>query len=304
MSATQGLRRSALIAGALCFALLALLAPAAGASTYANGGGITINDMNAATPYPSTIGVSGLPGTVVRARVTLNGVNHPIPQDIDALLVGPGGAKTFLMSDACGAVGSALTGQVFTFDDAAPAALPSGAGAACPSGSFKPTNFDDTEGDDIFPTLNGPPVGPYVATLSVFNGGPPNGTWQLFVRDDKTVGTGSIAGGWSLDLLPSVTCGGKQATIAGTAANDTLVGTAAADVMVGLGGNDTMSGLGGNDTMCGGDGNDKLNGGSGKDKLFGERGKDKLKGGGGSKDKCIGGPKKDKASSCETERSI
>jgi Ca2+-binding RTX toxin-like protein len=303
MSATQGLRRSALIAGALCFALLALLAPAAGASTYANGGGITINDMNAATPYPSTIGVSGLPGTVVRARVTLNGVNHAIPEDIDVLLVGPTGAKTFLMSDVCGNIAEGdLAGHVFTFDDAAGAQLPSE--AQCSSGTFRPTNFDDSDGTDVFPTLNGPPVGPYAATLSVFAGTAPNGTWQLFVRDDKTVGTGSIAGGWSLDLLPSVTCGGKQATIAGTAANDTLVGTAGADVMVGLGGNDTMSGLGGNDTMCGGDGNDKLNGGSGKDKLFGERGKDKLKGGGGSKDKCIGGPKKDKASSCETERSI
>ena len=213
------------------------------------------------------------------------------------------------MSDACGASG--LTSETFTFDDAAPAPLTvSNASCVGKSGVYKPT--DGPPADFFY--LPAPP-GPYPAALSALIGAPANGVWQLFVVDDGPGDDGSIAGGWSLELLPDARCAGRPATQAanvGTAGDDVLAGTPGPDVMLGLGGNDEISGLGGNDVICGGEGDDKLRGGTGRDLLRGEAGKDKLKGGGakdalkggGGRDNCIGGGKPDTAKSCEKQKSI
>ena len=82
-----------------------LAAPAlAGAATFSNSGTITINDTAAtcvgaeATPYPSTISVSGLSGTITDVNVTLTGFSHTAPSDVALLLVGPQGQNTILMS--------------------------------------------------------------------------------------------------------------------------------------------------------------------------------------------------------------
>ena len=89
-------------------------------------------------------------------------------------------------------------------------------------------------------------------------------------------------------------CGGRPATIVGTARRDTLRGTRRADVIVALGGNDRISGLGGNDVVCGGRGRDRLSGGRGRDRLSG----------GPQRDTCIGGAARDRASACEIRRSL
>lgn len=121
------------------------------------------------------------------------------------------------------------------------------------------------------------------------------------------------------DPPPPSPCGGKKATIVGTAGSDELRGTAKRDVIAGLGGKDTISGLGGNDTICGGagndtldgnggrdtlhggDGKDTLRGGSGRDLVRGNGGRDKLNGGSGSGDNCKGEGGRDQASApgCE-----
>jgi hypothetical protein len=72
-------------------------------------------------------------------------------------------------------------------------------------------------------------------------------------------------------------CGGRAATIVGTAGNDVLVGTPGRDVIWAGPGNDIVKGRGGGDIVCGGAGNDKLIGGSGNDKLFGGPGNDIIK---------------------------
>lgn len=64
-------------------------------------------------------------------------------------------------------------------------------------------------------------------------------------------------------------CGGRPATIVGTAGADSLTGTKQADVIVGRGGDDLISGLGGDDRICGGPGSDRLLGGAGDDALYG-----------------------------------
>jgi subtilisin-like proprotein convertase family protein len=179
---------------------LALLAPSAPAATFSNSAPIALAEGSAATPYPSTVSVSGVTGTVVRVRATLTQLSEKYPNDIDILLVGPGGAETLLMSDTCGSGATPISGQTFVFDDAAPSFLPTIPGNQCVGGTYQATDFTDGVGDDHFPLPA--PAGPYVATLSVFNGVDPNGTWQLWVRDDdgEIDGSGSIAGGWSLDI--------------------------------------------------------------------------------------------------------
>lgn len=170
-----------------------------------------------ATPYPSTISVSGMSGTVTDVNVTLNDlVSQFDPPDDDILLVGPDGKSVMLMSDACGdndnenPITSAVT---ITFDDQAPAPLP--ADAPCSSGTFRPIDDDDDSGefpahghpDDAFPGGPTPPAG--TLPLSTFNRSDPNGAWNLYMVDDYPNDPNPngfatrIAGGWTLVVSSS-----------------------------------------------------------------------------------------------------
>jgi len=149
-----------------------------------------------AAPYPSTINVAGVVGPVSKVTVTLKNMNHTFPDDIDVLLVGPGGQKLLLMSDAGGSAD--LVNNTYTFDDTAAATLADGALNA--SGTYKPSNFGT---GDTFPAPA--PVGPYndPQLLSVFNGVNPNGTWSLYVFDDVGGDIGNINLGWELNITTS-----------------------------------------------------------------------------------------------------
>ena len=158
-----------------------------------------------ATPYPSTITVSGAPTVISKLTVTLNGFNHTFPDDVDILLVSPTGRKMIIMSDVGN--GADATNLTFTIDDSAGSALPDGDGLG--GGSFQPANYGTVQ--DPFPTA---PAGPYLTAApggtdtltSAFTGvagGDPNGTWSLYVVDDATGDTGTITGGWSITLTKS-----------------------------------------------------------------------------------------------------
>ena len=72
----------------------------AGVVSYSNTNAITIlSGSDPATPYPSTINVPSFTGTVTRVTVTLYGLSHTWPRDIDVLLVGPTGQTLLLMTD-------------------------------------------------------------------------------------------------------------------------------------------------------------------------------------------------------------
>ncbi|HEX2062215.1 MAG TPA: M36 family metallopeptidase [Thermoanaerobaculia bacterium] len=127
-----------------------------------------------ANPYPSSIAVSGVAGTVVGVALTLHGFSHTFPGDVDLLLVGPGGQKFVPLSDLGGS--NDVVNLTITLDDAAAAALPS----TFVSGTFRPGN---SGASDPFPAPA--PAAPYASPAtagtatfaSVFGGSNPNGTW-------------------------------------------------------------------------------------------------------------------------------
>ncbi len=199
-------------------------------------------------------------GTLPGFQVSLSGLSHTYPDDVDMFLQGPGGQKVMLMSDAGGDRPFGLNNVNLTFSDSASGTLPDA--SQITSGTYRPTNY---KVGDVF--LAPAPVGPYGTALSAFNGTNPNGQWKLFVQDDLEGDSGSIFGGWSLTI---------QATdaISGTAGADNLTGTAKADIINGLAGNDSLKGLGENDALDGGGGDDRLHGGLGNDQLTGGLGAD------------------------------
>ncbi|HEX7154497.1 MAG TPA: M36 family metallopeptidase [Thermoanaerobaculia bacterium] len=149
---------------------------------------IAIPSAGAATPYPSTIAVAGITAPVSKVTATITGFSHTFPSDVDILLVGPGGQRVLLLSDAGGSLDAVNT--TLTFDDSGPLV-----GTSIVSGTFRPTNV--TTGD-TFPAPA--PAAPYGALLSAFNGVNPNGNWSLYVVDDAATDLGSISGGWSLTI--------------------------------------------------------------------------------------------------------
>lgn len=200
---------------ALMLGWMGWTAPTASATVFSNTGAITIpatGTDGVAGPYPSTISVPAS-GKITDVNVTLTGITHTYPDDIRALLVGPAGQNVGLMINTGGS--NDLVNVNLTFDDAAAAALPDSTQIA--SGTYKPTTFAPA-------TLLAPaPVGPYGTTLSVFNGSVATGTWSLFVYDGGLNDTGTIAGGWSLDVttlaitsFPSSAAVGDSVAIAGS----------------------------------------------------------------------------------------
>jgi uncharacterized repeat protein (TIGR01451 family) len=159
-------------------------------AAYTNNTAIAIPDHGPASPYPSTISVSGLTGLVGKVTVSLKGVTHGFPDDIDIILVSPSGQKVVLMSDTGG--GHSITNVNLTFDDSATSGLPDSAQIV--SDTYKPTDFEP--GDSFPPPA---PAGAVSAFLSAFNGSNPNGNWSLYVVDDATGDSGAISS-WSLAI--------------------------------------------------------------------------------------------------------
>jgi subtilisin-like proprotein convertase family protein len=155
------------------------------------------NTIGPALPYPSSILVSGVVGTVSSVTVTLLGLAHQYPADIDLLLVGPTGTNVLLMSN-CGG-GNEITNVILTFDDAAATYLPDS--GQITSGSYIPTGHGS-----IYENFAPPaPVGPYGEVLAAFSGLNPNGVWSLYAQDVSVQDVGSIAQGWQLNINASNT---------------------------------------------------------------------------------------------------
>ena len=136
------------------------------------------------------------PTTISQLRVTLLGLRHSFPDDLDIALVGPTGQAIKLMSDAAGGGANELSGVDLTFDDFAPGFLPDNGFIV--SGSYRPSDYNGGEGDVFQPP--GPPTNTVYATnLAAYFGTNPNGVWKLFVADDHGLNVGSLDG-WILDF--------------------------------------------------------------------------------------------------------
>lgn len=167
--------------------------------TFTNAGVIAVpagapgETKGSANPSPAVIDVSGfVSGAITDIDLTLHGFSHGKPQDVDILLVAEQfpGVNALVMGD----VGSTneVTGLTLTLDDLARAPL--AVNGTLVSGSFQPIDNDNEVTLDAFPghTPNGND------RLSIFNGGDPNGLWQIHIVDDRVGGVGEIVGGWSL----------------------------------------------------------------------------------------------------------
>jgi subtilisin-like proprotein convertase family protein len=152
-----------------------------------------------ATPYPSSIDVTGLSGTISKVSVTLMRLSHTYPDDLDLLLVGPEGENLIIMSDAGGSTDQ--VGVTITLDDAAVRLLSDF--DPDPSGTYRPTNFGLGDAFAEFPSTASPAPAGSATLASVFNGKNPNGTWRLYVLDAFAGEGGDMAEGWRLDLTTS-----------------------------------------------------------------------------------------------------
>src|SRR5262249_10780947 len=146
-------------------------------TTFSNSAAITIPDHGGASPYPSVITVTNMPGLLSKAKVSLVGLTHGFPRDINALLVSPAGGTVLLMSHA-GGPQSVTNPITLTFDDAASSALPI-TGPLTTSTNQPARYFNSVS----FPSPA--PASPYGATLGSLAGKDANGSWKLYVFDDS-----------------------------------------------------------------------------------------------------------------------
>ena len=178
---------------------------------FSSGGSVTIpgtapgsTTAGAGAPYPSTIAVSGLPTNAVIKSVTLKGVRHSFPDDLDILLQSPTGTNVVLMSDVGGSTDA--TGQNYTFDDAGGAMADA---ALNGTGTYRPTN---TGASDTYPAPVGA-VSQGTPALTMFTGDP-NGVWNLYIADDGDGDIGSLSS-WEIKFtIPTATnCVSEPGTV-------------------------------------------------------------------------------------------
>jgi uncharacterized delta-60 repeat protein/uncharacterized repeat protein (TIGR01451 family) len=177
---------------------------ALGTSTnyFTNNSVIIINDISAATPYPSVINVSSVVGLVSNVSVTLSNLGHGYVSDVSALVVGPAGQKDLLMEKTGG--GHTITNVTLTFDSRSTASLTTNAPT---TGTYQPsplvTGIPFPEGTNVVGGVTNvvtPPPAPYSTSLTNLIGSNPNGAWSLYVDDTQVLDTGEITGGWLLGI--------------------------------------------------------------------------------------------------------
>src|SRR4051794_15541715 len=101
--------------------LFLLTAGPVAADTFTNSNHFKLYPVGLATPYPSTITVNGLSGTITKVTLTLINLDHSDQQDVNMLLVGPGGQKVLVWSLAGGLDCGPVT---ITLDDGASTPIP------------------------------------------------------------------------------------------------------------------------------------------------------------------------------------
>jgi len=178
------------------------------ASRFRNPANITINQNGAGDPYPSQITISNGPFIIGSMRVTLYDLNANIPDDVDIMLVSPGGRAFVLTANAGGP--SQIAPVTINFSDTAGQVIPDNGPLV--TDDFEPTSYGSVA---AFPppapanfNLPGSTIGG-TGTQTLrgnFGGTNANGVWSLYVRNDTPavdplLVVGNIAGGWGIEFL-------------------------------------------------------------------------------------------------------
>ena len=158
------------------------------------GGALAITDATTVSRSFS-LTTFGLWARVKTLSITLTGLSHTFPDDLDFLFVGPDGTNLEFWSDAGG--GTAISSQNYTIRDSASLVLPDSGGIA--TGTYRPADYGGVETNSNWtgvppglvinhPTPNG------AATLDASFGGKwiDNTTWTLFIRDDASPDSGTL----------------------------------------------------------------------------------------------------------------
>ena len=187
--------------------------PRPGWSRFVNTNVVNIPALGLASPYPSTINVSSMGGTITNLELTLSRFSHQFVPDVDMLLVSPSGQSVVLMSGV--SEGRSASNLTVTVTDSSPYPFPQ---------SFdiwpEPLHATDWVGTNVLPSPA--PGRPYGATaFSTFNGLSANGNWTLYVYDRFALNSGVIAGGWS--LLIATTGGNSSAPSISDIPNQTTI---------------------------------------------------------------------------------
>jgi len=185
------------------------------ASTFRKAAAITVNQNGAGSPYPSTITVANGPQTIGSMRVSVYDLAVERPDDLDLLLVGPGGQAFVLMANAGGLNPNGSV--TINYTDLAGQIVPDDGPLS--TTDYEPTSFGTVQ---AFPApapssfnLPGSMVGG-TGTQTLFGnfgGTNSNGTWGLYVRNDTTTddpqAVGSIAGGWGIEFIGTTAASGS-----------------------------------------------------------------------------------------------
>jgi uncharacterized repeat protein (TIGR01451 family) len=186
-------------------------------------GGGSINACNAgpvysaqgnkgpATPNPSNIFVTGVPGTVNTVTLTLENFSTSqgdVINDLESMVAGPNKLGLDFFSRTGGSTNNALTAGNYTFADSASSAVPNGSFGP---GTYKPTSNGSTSTPDTFtssisgfynlPTsFNYAQPGGSATFTSTFGSINPNGTWSLFFDMNTAQDSAGAANGWCLNF--------------------------------------------------------------------------------------------------------
>jgi subtilisin-like proprotein convertase family protein len=147
--------------------------------------------------YPSWLVLSGLPTQIAKVSVTLKGVTHASPDDLEILVHGSFGSHSVVLMGHAGGT-SPISNLDLTLDDDAASFLPDG-NLPLWSDVYRPASYG---GAVSFPAPA--PAPPYYSDLNLYNGYDPNGTWELFVVDHAAGGSGVIAEGWCVNVTAIV----------------------------------------------------------------------------------------------------
>lgn len=183
-------RRSLLGVQALAALLLVMLPFAmARAQIFSNPAPISIPSSGTATPYPSTINVSGVPSGILSIRVRLKNFTHTYPADVGVLLVSPDGLAAQLIAPIPTSSGFPVSNITVELSTTSSTPLPN----PLVSGSFRAA--DGTQ------TYNSPANGFLRVPFTDLRLAAANGAWSLFVQDFAAGDFGSFAGGWEIEFF-------------------------------------------------------------------------------------------------------